>query len=157
MDGRSAEVARAKLGETEARNGQDLVGASDPLRALQLDPEQQRREPERLAAGSGLLLWARADSPPLVPADLPPTDRQLVEFLLLLPVAALVCCVVRILIGLHTYGTFAPALLGLAFREVHSLIGIAVFVGILLCGWLLRRGLRHGAHAGGFRWRRGAQ
>ena len=34
-------------------------------------------------------------APPLVPTDLPAAERQLVEFLLLLPVAALVCCVVR--------------------------------------------------------------
>ncbi|MBO0700028.1 MAG: hypothetical protein J2P46_16640 [Zavarzinella sp.] len=94
-----------------------------------------------VAAGTGLVLWARSDSPPLVPADLPPTDRQLVEFLLLLPVAALVCCVVRVLIGLHTYGTFAPALLGLSFREVQSPVGGFVLLLVLSAGWVFRRGL----------------
>jgi hypothetical protein len=94
-----------------------------------------------LAAGSGLLLLGRTDSPPLVPADLPPTERQLVEFLLLLPVAALVCCVVRVLIGLHTYGTFAPALLGLSFREVRSPVGVFVLLVVLSAAWAFRRGL----------------
>jgi hypothetical protein len=94
-----------------------------------------------LASTSALLLVIRADSPSLVPSDLPSTDRQLVEFLLLLPVAALVCCVARVLIGLHTYGTFAPALLGLSFREVQSVAGMFVLVVVLSVGWLARRGL----------------
>jgi hypothetical protein len=94
-----------------------------------------------LAAGAGAALWARADAPPLVPPDLPATERQLVEFLLLLPVAALVCCVVRVLIGLHTYGTFAPALLGLSFREVQSPVGVFVLLLVLSAGWVFRRGL----------------
>src|SRR5437867_2300369 len=81
-----------------------------------------------LAGASALLLIIRADSPSLIPSDLPTADRQLVEFLLLLPVAALVCCVARVVIGLHTYGTFAPALLGLSFREVESIAGIFVLV-----------------------------
>jgi hypothetical protein len=94
-----------------------------------------------LAAASAALVWARAESPPLIPIGLPAPDRQLVEFLLLLPVAALVCCVVRVFIGLHTFGTFAPALLGLAFREVESPVGVFVLVLILAAGWVVRRGL----------------
>jgi hypothetical protein len=93
-----------------------------------------------IAATAGLL-YVRQDAPPLVPADLPSADRQLVEFLLLLPVAALVCCVVRNVIGLHTYGTFAPALLGLAFRDVPSPLGLFLLVTVLSVGWVLRRGV----------------
>src|SRR5208282_3827887 len=63
----------------------------------------------------------------------------LVEFLLLLPVAALIICICRNLIGMHCFGTFAPALIGLAFREWESLPGILVFVSIVLIGWGLRR------------------
>jgi hypothetical protein len=74
---------------------------------------------------------------------LPPAERRLVELLLLLPVAALVICVFRNLIGLSSFGMFAPALIGLAFHDLHSLPGIFVFVTILLIGWLLRRGLDH--------------
>jgi 7 transmembrane helices usually fused to an inactive transglutaminase/Transglutaminase-like superfamily len=72
---------------------------------------------------------------------LPPTEQRLVEFLLLLPVAALIVCLFRNVIGLTSFGTFGPALVGLAFRDLHSLPGILVFVSILLVGWLLRRGL----------------
>ncbi len=70
---------------------------------------------------------------------LPPAEQRLVEFLLLLPVAALVVCVFRNLIGLASFGTFAPALLGLSFRELHSMPGILVFTAIVLTGWLMRR------------------
>jgi hypothetical protein len=94
-----------------------------------------------LAAAAAILVAVRSGGPPLVPSDLPPADRQLVEFLLLLPVAALVCCVARNLIGLHTFGTFAPALLGLSFREVDSPVGAFVLVTVLSMAWVFRRGL----------------
>jgi hypothetical protein len=74
---------------------------------------------------------------------LPPNQQRYVEFLLLLPVAALIVCVFRNLVGLHSFGTFAPALVGLAFRDLHSLPGLLVFVSILLVGWLVRRVLDH--------------
>jgi hypothetical protein len=70
---------------------------------------------------------------------LPPTEQRLIEFLLLLPVAALIVCLYRNVIGLSSFGTFAPALLGLAFRELHSMPGILVFTVIVLTGWLMRR------------------
>src|SRR5208337_4011309 len=43
------------------------------------------------------------------------------------------------LIGLTSFGVFAPALVGLAFRDLRSLPGIFVFITILLVGWLMRR------------------
>jgi len=70
---------------------------------------------------------------------LPPAEQRLVEFLLLLPVAALVICVFRNLVGMNSFGVFAPALVGLAFRDLRSWPGILVFVSILLVGWLMRR------------------
>lgn len=94
-----------------------------------------------LAGVSSLLLIVRADSPSLIPSNLPAADRQLIEFLLLMPIAALICCVARVFVGLHTYGTFAPALLGLSFREVESVAGVFVLVVVLSIGWLARRGL----------------
>lgn len=70
---------------------------------------------------------------------LPPPEGRLVEFLLLLPVAALMVCVFRNVIGINSFGTFAPALVGLAFREFESLPGILVFVSLVLVGWGMRR------------------
>ncbi|MCC6420196.1 MAG: hypothetical protein IT429_18330 [Gemmataceae bacterium] len=72
-------------------------------------------------------------------AALPPSERGLAEFLLLLPLAALVICLYRNLIGISSFGTFAPALIGLAFRDLRSLPGLVVFVSIVLIGWGMRR------------------
>jgi hypothetical protein len=72
---------------------------------------------------------------------LTPSEREMVEFLLLLPAATLLVCFFRNVVGISSFGTFAPALLGLAFREVRSPIGVGVVLGILFAGLLLRRGL----------------
>ncbi|HMF11638.1 MAG TPA: 7TM domain-containing protein, partial [Gemmataceae bacterium] len=74
---------------------------------------------------------------------LPPHQQRYVEFLLLLPVAALIVCLFRNVIGLDSFGTFAPALVGLAFRDLHALPGLLIFASILLVGWLVRRVLDH--------------
>jgi len=67
-------------------------------------------------------------------------ERKLVGFLLLLPLAALIVSFVRTVIGVPTFGTFSPALLGLAFLQLETLHwGLAIFVLIVLVGW----GMRH--------------
>jgi hypothetical protein len=38
-----------------------------------------------------------------------------------------------------SFGTFAPALVGMAFRDLQSLPGLLVFVSIILIGWGMRR------------------
>jgi hypothetical protein len=70
---------------------------------------------------------------------LPPAERKLAEFLLLLPIAALIICLFRNLVGVNSFGTFAPALIGMAFRDLRSLPGILVFVSLVLIGWGMRR------------------
>jgi 7 transmembrane helices usually fused to an inactive transglutaminase/Transglutaminase-like superfamily len=67
-------------------------------------------------------------------------ERKLVAFLLLLPLAALIVSFVRTVVGVPTFGTFSPALLGLAFLQLETLHwGLAIFVLIVLVGW----GMRH--------------
>jgi hypothetical protein len=76
--------------------------------------------------------------------NLRPEEQVWVKFLLLLPVAALVVCAFRTVIGITTFGTFGPALLGLVCRDPKDLPGVlGVFIGIMLTGWLLRRLLDH--------------
>lgn len=72
---------------------------------------------------------------------LPQADLRLVESLLLFPGAALIIVVFRNVVGLTTFGTFTPALLGLAFRDLAGWPGLLIFAAVLLIGWLLRRGL----------------
>jgi hypothetical protein len=71
--------------------------------------------------------------------NLGPEEETLVKFLLLLPLAAVIISVFRTVIGIITFGTFGPALLGLSFRDLHFLPwGIAIFVLIVLAGWGIR-------------------
>jgi len=75
----------------------------------------------------------------LFPSGVNAENRFLVEFLLLLPPATLIVCLLRNLVGLNSFGSFAPALLGLAFREVQSPLGLFVILTIISAGWWLRR------------------
>ena len=68
-------------------------------------------------------------------------DKRTIEFLILIPPATLLVCIFRNIIGLNSFGTFAPALLGLAFRDVHSPIGVFVVLTIVSVGWWIRRAL----------------
>ncbi len=70
---------------------------------------------------------------------LPSDDAKLIELLLLFPIAALIIVVCRNVIGLTTFGTFTPALLGLAFRDLSAWPGMLAFIGIVFLGWFLRR------------------
>jgi len=80
-------------------------------------------------------LWQR-----LTLHGLRPVEQHLVRFLLLLPLAALIVSIFRTVIGLPTFGTFTPALLGLAFIDLKSLpVGLPIFVLLILAGW----GMRH--------------
>jgi hypothetical protein len=74
--------------------------------------------------------------------NLRPAEQTLAKFLLLLPLGAVVVSVYRTLVGVPTFGTFGPALLGLVFLDFKSLpYSLSIFVGVVLVGWLLRRGL----------------
>jgi transglutaminase-like putative cysteine protease len=71
---------------------------------------------------------------------LPPAEQQVVKFLLLLPLAALIASFVRTVVGLPTFGTFAPALLGLIFVDTRALAwGLLLFLSIVLVAWGMRK------------------
>ncbi len=100
--------------------------------------------PEAIAGSPFAVLvepLAAAAASSRIGAGLSSTDRATVEFLLLLPPATLLVCLFRNVVGLNSFGTFAPALLGLAFRDVASLVGAFVVLTIISAGWWLRRGM----------------
>jgi hypothetical protein len=69
-----------------------------------------------------------------------PGEQHLVLFLLLLPPAALIVCCFRNLIGIPTFGTFTPALLGLAFLDWKVMpLGLGTIFLMVMIGWGLRR------------------
>jgi hypothetical protein len=72
--------------------------------------------------------------------SLRPVEQHVVRFLLLLPLAALIVSFVRTVIGVPTFGTFSPALIGLMFVDLKSLQwGMPIFVVTVLVGWGIRR------------------
>ena len=73
-------------------------------------------------------------------AALTPAEQHLARFLLLLPLAAVVVSVFRVVVGITTFGVFSPALLGLIFRDLKALPwGLGIFAGTVLIGWLFRK------------------
>ncbi len=69
---------------------------------------------------------------------LPIHFQSFIKVLLLIPLGALVVAFFRTIIGVPTFGTFAPVLLALAFREISLLTGLACIVGVIVLGWLFR-------------------
>lgn len=89
------------------------------------------------------------------PERMPPVDnpwslyvlpihyQSLVKILLLIPVGALVVAFLRTIVGIPTFGTFAPVLLALSFREITLSAGLLCLFAIIFFGWLLRMILDH--------------
>ncbi len=70
--------------------------------------------------------------------NLPISEQNAFKALLLLPIAALIVVIMRVLVGLKTSGTFMPILIALAFNETHLLTGIVLFVIIVGLGLFIR-------------------
>ena len=105
---------------------QDLTGfAVDTSQEQLTTPTRPEREPAVLA----LLDFP---APPPNPASL----------LAALPIAVLVAVVFRVLIGVQTFGIFAPVLLALAFVQVGLPAGLLVFGTMLVAGLIIEPLLR---------------
>ncbi|WP_017443683.1 inactive transglutaminase family protein [Gayadomonas joobiniege] len=70
--------------------------------------------------------------------SLPLEEQALFKTILLLPVGALVVCLLRILVGLRTSGTFMPVLIALAFIQTSLVTGLVGFLLIVFTGLMLR-------------------
>lgn len=71
--------------------------------------------------------------------SIPDQFQNIFRILLLVPVGALVICVLRNVIGLPSFGIFMPVLMALAFRSTGLLEGLGIFAGIMLIGYAARR------------------
>jgi hypothetical protein len=69
---------------------------------------------------------------------LPVQTQSVYEVLLLVPFGILVIVVLRNFIGLSSFGTFAPVLIALAFRETELIKGLLLFVMIVSLGLVFR-------------------
>jgi hypothetical protein len=70
--------------------------------------------------------------------NLPIQTQGVYEVLLLVPFGILVIVLLRNFVGLTSFGTFAPVLIALAFRETELLKGIMLFILIVSLGLLFR-------------------
>jgi len=66
-------------------------------------------------------------------------SQNLLKILLMLPVGALVVVLCRNVIGIHTFGTFLPALIAAASRETGLLWGMLGFIFIIAISALIRK------------------
>ena len=69
---------------------------------------------------------------------LPVQTQSVYEVLLLVPFGILVVVLLRNFIGLSSFGTFAPVLIALAFRETELVKGILLFIMIVALGLVFR-------------------
>jgi len=69
---------------------------------------------------------------------LPVQTQSVYEVLLLVPFGIMVIVILRNFIGLSSFGTFAPVLIALAFRETELVKGIMLFILIVSLGLIFR-------------------
>ena len=70
--------------------------------------------------------------------QLPIQTQAVYEVLLLIPFGILVIVILRNFVGFSSFGTFAPVLIALAFRETELLKGIMLFILIVSLGLFFR-------------------
>lgn len=70
--------------------------------------------------------------------QLPVQTQSVYEILLLIPFGILVIVLLRNFVGFSSFGTFAPVLIALAFRETELVKGIMLFVLIVSMGLFFR-------------------
>lgn len=75
--------------------------------------------------------------------SLPLQTQQLYQVLFVIPVGVGIIVLLRVFVGIETFGTFMPALIALAFRETELVWGILLFGLLLLIGMTIRAALDH--------------
>ena len=74
---------------------------------------------------------------------LPVEQQGVFKVLMLIPVAALVVVIMRLLVGLSTSGTFMPILIALAFLQTQLVTGLLLFLTLVGTGLWIRSWLSH--------------
>lgn len=74
---------------------------------------------------------------------LPIEEQAMFRTILLLPIGALVVCILRILVGIRTSGTFMPVLIALAFIQTTLVTGLVGFLLVVAVGLMIRSYMSH--------------
>ncbi len=69
---------------------------------------------------------------------LPEEFQGVFRILILVPIGALLTCLLRNVVGFPTFGIFMPVLMALAFRTTGLLYGLGIFGAVVLLGYLVR-------------------
>jgi hypothetical protein len=72
---------------------------------------------------------------------LPSEFQETFRILLLVPIGALMICILRNVVGFPTFGIFMPVLMALAFRNTGLIYGLGIFSGFILIGYAARRSM----------------
>jgi hypothetical protein len=70
---------------------------------------------------------------------LPEEFQTTFRILMLVPMGALMICLLRNVVGFPTFGIFLPVLMALAFRNTGLAYGLGIFWGVVLIGYAVRR------------------
>ncbi|HUL24087.1 MAG TPA: UUP1 family membrane protein [Thermodesulfobacteriota bacterium] len=70
---------------------------------------------------------------------LPEEFQTTFRILMLVPIGALMICLLRNIVGFPTFGVFLPVLMALAFRNTGLTYGLGIFWGVVLIGYVVRR------------------
>ncbi|MBF2005309.1 MAG: UUP1 family membrane protein [Chlorogloeopsis fritschii C42_A2020_084] len=89
---------------------------------------------------SAILEGKRASNPLLEYSllRLPLASQRVFQVLVLVPIGALVISILHQMVGLPTFGTFTPILIGLSFRETGLFAGVPLFILVVIIGLLIR-------------------
>jgi hypothetical protein len=72
---------------------------------------------------------------------LPVEFQRTFRILLLVPISALMICLLRNIVGFPTFGIFMPVLMALAFRSTGLAYGLGIFAGVVFIGYAVRRSI----------------
>jgi hypothetical protein len=70
--------------------------------------------------------------------SLPVEEQAMFKTILLIPIGALIVCILRIIIGIRTSGTFMPVLIALAFIQTSLVTGLVGFLLVVATGLFIR-------------------
>jgi len=70
--------------------------------------------------------------------SLPIEEQAMFKTILLIPIGALIVCILRVLVGIRTSGTFMPVLIALAFIQTSLVTGLVGFLLVVATGLLIR-------------------
>ncbi|MFD9723018.1 7TM domain-containing protein [Streptomyces sp. NPDC059072] len=124
-------VAKTTVNNRSKRETPVLLGRQDVQGLHVVVGKRLLTQPDAAQAPSALrILFAKA----------PAIDP--VSMMALLPLAALVIVLLRVVVGLNTLGTFSPVLLALAYAQSGLLLGVPLTLALFALGFVIQPLLR---------------